>query len=63
MSDLSPSKTDPDAGVPTTGLLPFTRRKAGPAKIALAVVLATIITAITFGALSLILWGLATIFH
>ena len=63
MSEAPPSETDPDVA-PTPGEAPpFPRRKVGPAKIALAVVLATIITAITFGVLALILWGLASIFH
>ncbi len=63
MSEAPRPETDPDIAPRTGEVPPVTRRKVGPAKIALAVVLATVITAITFGVLSLILWGLASIFH
>ncbi len=63
MSGPLRSEPDPDAAGPTGGIPVLARRKVGPARIALAVVLATVITAVTFGVLSLILWGLATIFH
>lgn len=63
MSEPPPSEPSPNASRQPGGASKPARRKLGPAKIALAAVLATVITAITFGVLSLILWGLATIFH
>ena len=39
------------------------RRRIGPGKIALAFLLAVLITAATFGALSLVLWAIASLFH
>ena len=63
MSEPPRSEPNPNASRQPGGALKPGRRKVGPAKIALAAVLATLITAITFGVLSLILWGLAPIFH
>ena len=61
MSDQPRSEPNQNASRQPGAASPVARRKVGPAKIALAVVLATVITAVTFGVLSLILWGLATI--
>ena len=63
MSEAPRPDPDPDAAARMREVSRSMRRKVGPAKIALAVVLATVITAVTFGVLSLILWGLAAIFH
>lgn len=38
----------------------FTRRRASPARIALAALLAVIITALAFAILALVVWGITT---
>ena len=54
---------DPEPARSVSGLAHPARRKVGPAKIALALVLAVLITAATFGVLSLVLWALAILFR
>ena len=54
---------DPKPPSDPRGAPPFVRRKVGPAKVALAFVLAVLITAVIFGTLALILWGLRLLFH
>ena len=63
MSESPNREIDPDLAQPAGDLARPTRRKVGPAKIALAFVLAVLITAATFGILSLVLWVLAILFH
>ena len=63
MSKSPNREIDPDPALLAGGPTRPTRRKVGPAKIALAFVLAVLITAATFGILSLVLWALAVVFH
>jgi hypothetical protein len=41
----------------------FTRRRSSPARVALAALLAVVITAIAFAVLALIVWGIAVAIH
>ena len=63
MSESPNHEIDPDPARPTGDPPRLIRRKVGPAKIALAFVLAVLITTATFGILSLVLWALAILFH
>ncbi len=64
MSDTPDPEIDPDSRVPMGDVKRFSRRRRiGPGKIALAFLLAVLITAATFGALSLVLWAIASLFH
>jgi hypothetical protein len=60
--DLKP-QIDPESDRPMGDVAQFTRRKVGPAKVALAFVLAVAITAATFAILAVVLWAIASIFH
>jgi hypothetical protein len=62
MTDPAP-EFDPDDPRPMADVSQFTRRKVGPAKIALAFVLAVVITAVAFGVLAVVLWAVALVFH
>lgn len=63
MSESPDPQIDPDSPQPMGDVQPFTRRKVGPAKIALAFLLAVVITALTFLVISVVLWGAASLFH
>jgi hypothetical protein len=58
MSDPSRSPIDPDSPRPMGDVSQFTRRRVGPARVALAALLAVVITAIAFAILALIVWGI-----
>ncbi len=63
MSESPNHEIDPDPARPTGHSPRLIRRKVGPAKIALAFVLAVAITAVTFAVLAVVLWVLAMVFH
>ncbi len=63
MSESPNPEIDPDSTQPIGDVRRFTRRKVGPAKIALAFVLAVVITALFFCVLALVLWAFATMIH
>jgi hypothetical protein len=60
MSDPSRSPIDPESSRPMGDVSQFTRRRASPARIALAALLAVVITAIAFAILALVVWGITT---
>ncbi len=63
MSDTPPPQIDPDSPAPRGDVKRFARRRVGPGKVALAFLLATLITAATFAILSVVLWAFATMVH
>ena len=63
MSDHQDLQIEPDSSRPKGDLERFTRRRVGPAKVALAALLAVLITAASFLILSVALWAIASIFH
>ena len=63
MSESPNHEIDPDPALLAGGPTRPTRRKVGPAKIALAFVLAVAITAVTFGILAVVLWALRVVLH
>ena len=63
MSENPRPEIDPDSPAPMGDLERFTRRRVGPAKVALAALLAVLITAVTFAILSVVLWAIASAFH
>ncbi len=63
MSESPNREFDPDPARRTGDRPRPIRRKVGPAKIALAFVLAVAITALTFAVLAVVLWLLRMLFH
>jgi len=63
MSENPRSEIDPDSPAPMGDMERFTRRRVGPAKVALAALLAVLITAAAFGVLSVVLWAIASVFR
>ncbi len=60
MPKPSQSPIDPDSPRPMGDVSQFTRRRVSPARVALAALLAVIITAIAFVVLALVVWGITT---
>ena len=58
MPEPSKSPFDPDSPRPMGDVSQFTRRRASPARIALAALLAVVITAVAFAILALVVWGI-----
>jgi hypothetical protein len=63
MSESPNPEIDPDSTRPIGDAKRFGRRKVGPAKIFLAFLLATAITAATAAILAVVLWAIASAFH
>ncbi len=63
MSESPNPEIDPESPQPMGDVGRFTRRKVGPAKIAIAFVLAVVITAVFFAILAVVLWAFATMVH
>ena len=59
MSEPPASSIDPESPRPIGDLSRFTRRRFRPARLALAALLALVITAMAVGALALIAWAIA----
>ncbi len=60
--DLKP-RIDPDSAQPIGDISQLTRRKIRPHHVAVAFVLAVIITAISAAVIALVIWGAARLFH
>jgi len=63
MSEPPNPEFDPASPTSTGEADGFTRRRVGPGKIAIAFLLAVLITALAFGILSVVLWAIASVFH
>jgi hypothetical protein len=63
MSDQPGPEIDPDTTQPMGDVKRFARRRVGPAKIALAALLAVLITAAGAMILSVVLWAFASLLH
>jgi hypothetical protein len=63
MSERPGPGIDPDSTQPLGDVHRFTRRRVGPAKIALAALLAVLITAVGAMVLSVVLWAFASLIH
>ena len=63
MSESPNPEIDPDSTRPMGDTARFTRRKAGPAKVLLAFVLAVAITAVAAAILAVVLWAFASMVH
>ena len=63
MSDDAEPRPDPDPPLAMGDGEPFARKRVGPAKFALAVLLAVLITAASFMLVAVILWAVQLVFH
>ncbi|HEX4096256.1 MAG TPA: hypothetical protein VHX64_05970 [Caulobacteraceae bacterium] len=63
MSESPGPEIDPDSPQPMGDVKRFARRRVGPAKIALAVLLAVLITAAAAVILSVVLWAATSLIH
>ena len=63
MSETPGPQIDLESPTPQGDVQRFARRRIGPGKVALAALLATLITAAAFAILSLVIWAITTLVH
>ncbi len=63
MSETPNPQIDPEPPTPQGDVQRFARRRIGPGKVALAALLATLITAAAIAILSLVIWAITTLVH